>query len=133
VDTSGHFIPYADNAYTCGKSGARWSVIWAATGTISTSDARQKTEIEGSDLGLDFVKQLHPVSYRWVDGTRRHYGLIAQEVKASLGSKDFAGYIKSDLNDPESDEGLRYDQFIAVLVRAVQELSAQVDALQAGQ
>lgn len=34
----------ADNAFTCGGSGARWSVVWAATGTINTSDQRLKTD-----------------------------------------------------------------------------------------
>jgi hypothetical protein len=66
-------------------------------------------------------------------GTRTHYGLLAQDVKAALdkaGAGDFGGYIKTDLNNPESEEGLRYDQFIAPLIRAVQELSARVEALE---
>jgi len=34
-------------------------------------------------------------------------------------------------NDPKSRQGLRYEQLVPVLIKAVQELSAQVRALMA--
>ncbi|MET3899471.1 hypothetical protein ABIB57_003426 [Devosia sp. UYZn731] len=135
--------PATDNAITLGASGARWSAVWAATGTIQTSDARQKTDIVPSDLGLDFILALQPVSYRWLvggneDGTARpgrrtHYGLLAQQVKAvldTLGCADFAGHVQADPLDPESEQGLRYDAFIAPLIAAVQELTKRVEGLE---
>ena len=134
------FRPASDNAVTLGASGARWSAIWAATGTIQTSDARQKTDIEPSDLGLDFILALSPVKYRWLvggneegtarPGARTHYGLLAQQVKSALGDKDFAGHILVDPDDAESEQGLRYDAFIAPLIKAMQELAARVRALE---
>lgn len=134
------FRPATDNALTLGGSGARWSAVWAATGTIQTSDARQKTEIAPSDLGLDFIRALEPVRYRWTvggndngqarPGRRTHYGLLAQQVLAALGERDFAGHILSDPADPDSEQGLRYDAFIAPLIAAVQELAARVDELE---
>jgi len=156
IDTSGNFYPAVDNAYSCGKSGNRWSAVWAVNGTIQTSDERQKNNIKPSDLGLDFINALNPVSYRWNigqnvvtvtetgddadglapksviitprEGVRTHYGLLAQQVKMVLGAKDFAGFV----HDKETDEmGLRYDQFISPLIRAVQELSMRVAALEA--
>lgn len=134
VTTAGALLPATDNAVTLGASGARWSAVWAATGTIQTSDARQKTDIGPSDLGLDFLLSLRPVRYRWRDGTRPHYGLIAQEVRAAFdtaGIADFAGYVKADPADPESEEGLRYAEFIAPLIGAVQTLTARVANLEA--
>ena len=135
------FRPATDNAVTLGGSGARWSAVWAATGTIQTSDIRQKTDIEPSDLGLDFILALNPVKYRWVTGgnetgeprpgRRAHYGLLAQEVQAVLGARDFAGHILADRADPDSEQGLRYDSFIAPLISAVQELAKKIDALAA--
>ena len=144
---AGNFQPGADNAYTCGANGARWSAIWAANGTIQTSDERQKNTIIDSDLGLQFINSLRPVSYKWNvgqniiskddngntvvtsrPGIRIHYGLIAQEVKNTLGDKDFGGFI----HDVNSDEmGLRYDQFIAPMIKAIQELKAELDATKA--
>jgi hypothetical protein len=146
------FYPAGDNAYTCGASGQRWSAIWSANGTIQTSDARQKKDIETSNLGLNFIMSLNPVSYKWkvgknvvtsdgeridengatqsndiitpVEGTRTHYGLIAQEVKEVLGDVDFGGYV----HDEETDTlALRYDQFISPLIKAIQELKAEFD------
>ncbi|UJW84615.1 DUF2793 domain-containing protein [Devosia sp. SL43] len=134
------FRPATDNAMTLGGSGARWSAVWAATGTIQTSDIRQKTDIAPSDLGLDFIMGLNPVRYRWVvggnedgearAGRRTHYGLLAQEVLAVLDGRDFGGHILADPGDAESEQGLRYDAFIAPLVKAVQELAVKVEALE---
>ena len=46
------------------------------------------------DLGLDFIKNLRPVNYKWkANGKRIHYGLTAQEVKTALiaSGKKFEG------------------------------------------
>ena len=59
-------------------------------------------------------------------GYRTHYGLIAQEVKAVLGDTDFGGYVHDTATD---SMGLRYSEFIAPLIKAVQELKSEVDAL----
>lgn len=37
--------PGTDNSQTLGDAANRWSVVWAGTGTISTSDARDKTAV----------------------------------------------------------------------------------------
>ncbi|GLU41267.1 tail fiber domain-containing protein [Pseudomonas sp. NBRC 100443] len=60
--------PAADNLYSLGQSGARWSVLWAATGTINTSGRSTKTDINDTKLGLEFINSLRPVSYRFIVG-----------------------------------------------------------------
>ena len=162
------FIPRADNTTTFGKTGFRWSAVWAANGTIQTSDPRTKKEIVDSPLGLDFINLLRPVAYKFKvggseiigerevtpakldpetgevvesavvesvlrekPGKRQHFGFLTTEVKQALddlGNVDFGGYIKTDMADQESEEALRYDEFIAPLVKAVQQLSATVTA-----
>jgi hypothetical protein len=74
--------------------------------------------------------------------TRTHYGLIAQEVEQvlediGLTSTDFAPLIKSRALDAdgvnEVDDyqyGLRYEELISPLIKAIQELSAKVEALE---
>ena len=134
--------PAVDNAVTLGASGARWSSVWSATGTIQTSDIRQKTDIEPCDLGLDFIAALQPVRFRWAvggtqaDGSSRpgrriHYGFLAQQVVDALAGRDFAGHVLADPADPKSEQGLRYDAFIAPLVAAVQQLAARIEQLEA--
>jgi hypothetical protein len=68
-----------------------------------------------------------------IAGSRLHYGFIAQEVKQVLDSSDapdFAGWVQDDLSDPDSTQSLSYEQFIAPLTKAVQELTARVVALE---
>lgn len=64
-------------------------------------------------------------------GQRVFHGLLSQEVKAAIDKTgiDFAGWVLTDKDDPESQQALRYDQFIAPLIKAIQELSAQVEVL----
>jgi hypothetical protein len=154
VTQNGTVQPGTDNSYSLGASGIRWSSVWAANGTIQTSDEREKKNIVDSDLGLDFVSKLRPVSFKWkvgknevtneldgldedgnpktkivvtpIKGKRTHYGLIAQEVEAALDGKDFGGFI----HDKETDiKGLRYDQFIPVMINAIKELKAEIELL----
>ena len=119
----------------------------AAGAIIGTSDARTKTDIQNTDLGLDFVNKLRPVSYIYnkdeyrvsgdkkigetktkVQFVRRHHGLIAQEVRELIDPDKFAGWVIMDKNDPDSEQGLRYDEFIAPLIKAVQELTVRLEA-----
>ena len=154
LDVYGNFQPTNDGGGQIGTSGNRWGAIYSSNGTIQTSDLREKTEITNSSLGLNFIKSLRPVSYKWkvggietrtdfdsgknekgdyntqivteIAGKRTHFGLIAQEVKEVLGEQDFGGYVY----DTETDRyALRYDQFVSPLIKAVQELSQQVTQL----
>jgi hypothetical protein len=151
-----NWYPLANNLYSIGQptdagsgvtSNRFWKTIYSNTGTINTSDQRLKTDIINSDLGLDFINDLNPVKYKFIEGgkavvdgdvvsipgSRTHYGLIAQEVKEVLdeaGVEDFAGWVKMDMSEEDSMQGLRYDQFIAPLIKAVQELTARVKALE---
>jgi hypothetical protein len=59
IDTSQNVFPNTDNAKTLGASGNRWSVVYAGTGTINTSDARQKTQVTSlTDAELAASKDL---------------------------------------------------------------------------
>jgi hypothetical protein len=165
--------PNTDNQRSLGQAvttgGApanrRWQRLYSNNTTISTSDARLKTDIDTSTLGLDFINALRPVSYRWivgkneivvdedgkpvvighdennkpifetvqVPGARKHYGFIAQEVQQAVidsGVDDFAGWVQDDLSDPESFQSLSYEQFIAPLVKALQEASQKIASLE---
>jgi hypothetical protein len=114
------------------------------------SDGRDKANVATlrNELGLNFLRRLRPVSYVWdnrdyyvdkcgfeygqKDGTladsRKHYGLIAQELKEVL----------LELN--ETFEGLQYDEqkdsyrveytsFIAPLTQAIKELDQRTQQL----
>lgn len=131
--------PSVDNSLDLGSGVYRFASLYAANGVITTSDAQDKTDVEEEVLGVDFVRRLRPVSYRlsvggWEDGAprsgrRRHHGLIGQEVEAALKKTgvDFGGFVRTE----EGRVGLRYEQFVPVLVKAVQELADRVETLEA--
>ena len=148
--TSTRWKPVADNATTCGSATYRFSDVYAVSGSVNTSDRNQKKEILDSDLGLDFINELRPVKYKWKDGKRPHYGLISQEVEDIITRRDidFGGWVrmvddkfddwrkgKGGINGDSGDMkdkpagiekvtyGLRYHEFIAPLIKAVQELT----------
>jgi hypothetical protein len=147
-----NFVARTDNSTSIGRSGQRFTAIWAVNGTIQTSDEREKTEIKDSELGLDFITSLRPVSYKFKvgenvivekdeignpikieqrAGERNHFGLIAQEVKTALPKGvDFGGWILTDKNNQNSQQGLRYEEFIAPIIKAIKELSDKVTALE---
>ena len=125
--------PMNDNTFDIGSSSQRFKRVYATNGSIQTSDRNQKNTIIESDLGLDFVNKLKPVSYKWnEDDGKTHYGLIAQEVEETLLDidktvSDFGAVSKED----DSPMGLSYNEFISPLVKAIQELTAKNDALEA--
>jgi hypothetical protein len=146
--------PYADNTYDLG-SGNRWQDIHLVNQPTVTSDQNEKTDIADSDLGLDFVNALRPVSFKWIDrgggvaGVRTHYGLLGQEVESVLGAaaSDTAIWIKRTIEaEPEvlADEylpgkpaveahdrqGLRYTELISPMIKAIQELTTRLAALE---
>ena len=123
------------------------------------SDARDKTDFTALNLGLDFVKALAPVTYKWdkrskygdkyaedydlndqtPDGTHKEdwldIGFKAQEVEAL---EIAAGYNKSNKTNLVSSHtgdgkqmGLQYSKFVPILVKAIQEQNALIEALTA--
>jgi len=161
-------IPVADNTYSSGSSDKRWTEIWAANGTINTSDRNKKENIEETKLGLNFVLALKPVSWKWKNEPskqverinykkvydekgnfktleqeilidvipekkykRLHHGFINQDIEDLLKEKnistnDFSGFV---LDKETGVRALRYDSFIAPMVKAIQEQQKMIQEL----
>ena len=65
-------------------------------------------------------------------GTRLHHGFIAQEIETLITQTgiDFGGYQDHSINGGDDVKSIGYDEIIAPLVKAVQELSARLTALE---
>lgn len=82
-------IPVVDNTKTLGESSFRWSVVYAGTGAINTSDAREKEQVTAiPDAVLDAWLDVDYVQFKFIDAVqtkgdnaRWHTGVIAQRVK----------------------------------------------------
>lgn len=121
LTVAGIITPDADNTRSLGTSSYRFSAVYAGNGTIQTSDARLKKDIQVSDLGLDFINSLDPVKYHWIkeDG-KLHYGFIAQDLERKLGDRNIAMVD----HDATSDRyGVIYTELISPIVKAIQELT----------
>ena len=128
-----------DDGHDLGYSNRRWDNVYATNGTIQTSDRNEKENIVATDLGLAFVNKLSPVSFKRKGKTRTHYGFIAQDIEqiiTDLGktTTQFAPLIKSDISEAKDGSeyryGLRYEQLLAPVVKAIQELAVKVAALE---
>ena len=119
----------SDDSCDLGSASNRFDDVYATNNTIQTSDKNLKKNIKKTNLGLAFLEKLRPVSYSWKTGKRKHYGFIAQEVEKALDGEDFGGLVKGVSGDG-GYYGLRYNEFIGPLVKAVQELAARVAKLE---
>ena len=125
LSVAGIVAPSADNTYTLGKNGARWSAVWSANGVIQTSDERLKTNILPLEYGLKEVIELNPVRYNWKEDPNDHpkIGLLAQEVKKLIPE-----VVAGDEN--KEMLGMNYAELVPVLVNAVKDQQVQIDAIQ---
>jgi hypothetical protein len=135
-------------------SAANIQVDWTVA-----SDQRDKTDFSALDVGLSFVNDLEPVTYKWDkrskyidksdpdvdldtvthDGTHTEdwldVGFKAQAVEALELA---AGYkiadktnLTTSLTSDGKQYGIQYSKFVPILVKALQELSTKNDALEA--
>lgn len=114
------------------------SQIFATNATIATSDGRFKTDVQPVREGLAAVNALQPVQFKWkkhpvhnfIDGT--DVGFIAQDVRTALTGRDYTGAVVTQNGSGESEFlGMADSKLIPLLVAAMQELSAEVNALKA--
>jgi hypothetical protein len=132
-----------------GSSGGKIYNAFTVNATwTQTSDERLKKNIQNDTLGLSFINRLRPVKYEWkasneLDQDNPYYaeenrrtigvtmhGLLAQEVKIALdaeGVMTFAGWDQG----PDGIQSISREMFITPLIKAIQELSAKVEALEA--
>ena len=109
------------------------NIVTIEVTTTSPSDIRLKDEIANIDLGLAFVNKLRPVSYKLIADPKRQkgYGFIADEVDQIIESGSSLVYYEPDwkVGDEKGFKTIHYPSYIAVLTKAIQELSAQVEEL----
>lgn len=101
--------------------------IGGQVGWTTLSDLRLKTNIKDSKLGLDFIMNLHPVTYNYKDEGQRdilYTGLIAQEVDAAAKREgvEFSGVDKNG-----EYWGIRYGDLTVPLIMAVHDMNEKLE------
>ncbi len=150
--TIGNGIEGNENRFVFGKSGNLVENTFTANANFAqSSDQRLKTNITDNDLGLDFINELTTKTYNWkasndldkddpqlvkryneenqMDTDVLMYGMLAQDVKAAIikhNHPNFTGWSE----DGRGVQNISREMFVIPLIKAVQELSAKVKALE---
>ena len=130
--------PATDNTRSLGNSSFRWTVVYATTGTINTSDANAKQDIDDlNDAEMRVAKALKGMIKRFkfkdavaLKGSeaRIHVGVIAQDVKQvfqdeGLNAEEYGVFCSDTWIDDEEIEhtrlGIRYDELFAFIIAAL--------------
>jgi len=96
-DSTGNFLPYADNAYNVGSASLRAKEIFAVAPAINTSDGTLKQQVRTlTEIELNVAKKCKSLirAFKFNDSVeakgdkaRIHIGVIAQDVKAAFESE----------------------------------------------
>lgn len=123
-------IVIGTSTYICQRApSATWTAI---------SDARDKIEVENIPIGLDLIREIRPVKFKWqIRNTNSNHprwgmpdsGFIAQELLAAANKYSANSWLKlaedSNPNELVADPG----RLVPVLVKAVQELDSSIEKL----
>ncbi len=137
LDFNATLRPQTNNSRSLGNNEKRWSAVFATNGTINTSDARDKNDIAELTYGMEAIRKLRPVTYRWNDpnlGRDKKIGLIAQELLAVIPEVVMTEELVAD--DETSAPtwrsanrlGVYYSDLIPVLVKGLQEVDQKLEA-----
>jgi len=93
-----------------------------ASNQLSTcsSSLRYKSDVQSFTGGLDVVRRLRPITFKWKDGGMNDVGFAAEEVSEIEP-------LLTTTNDKGEIEGVKYAQITTVLVNAVNEQQAQIE------
>ena len=139
LNASARVVPFADNTTSLGYAGQRWSVVYAGTGTINTSDEREKQDIKDlSELEKQVAIGIKGLikSFKFKDTVvekgskaRIHFGVMAQQVAEAfkivgLNPDDYALFCYDEWEASEGVEagnryGIRYDELLAFVISAL--------------
>lgn len=124
-------IANSSNSITLGNTSVISIGGQVSWGTFS--DARLKTKIQKSELGLNFISRLQPVTYEYrAEGQNgiEYTGLIAQDVEKILKdlNASFSGLVKP--TNEKDHYSIRYGDFVVPLINAVKEQQDQIEKLQ---
>jgi hypothetical protein len=128
-----------DNSISLGTATRRWSVVYAGTGTINTSDLRDKQDIEllsesEKRVAIALKKLVKKFKFKDAiakkgDAARIHVGVIAQEVAQAFDAEGLDpnryGILCYDEWEAAEDQpagnryGVRYEELLAFIIAAI--------------
>ena len=124
LSSAGQLAPVLDNTQNLGSASSRWSVVYAGTGTINTSDEREKQDVADYDevekrVAIKLKSLIKKFRFKDAVATkgedaRIHSGVVAQEVISAFESEGL---------DPMKYAIICYDEWPATIDDAGNEIS----------
>jgi len=105
IQVANYIKPTIDNAFSNGNASFRWSAVYAATGSINTSDARLKTDV----VSINEAEQ--KVARKLKGMIRRYKFTDSVEVKGDSSARYHFGLLAQDVAQTFKDEGLDPDEY----------------------
>ena len=147
----GSVVSSGDGTFTFGHGTTDTACTNGNTVWSNPSDIRLKEDIQDEVVGLDFINELRPVTFRWkkekdvpedlvargegseervMDGKYNH-GFVAQEVKEVIDNTPELkeGFELWREDDADGRQRIGESALIPMLVKSIQELSAEVEDL----
>lgn len=145
----------ATTGQSCGSASFPWNDVYGVNAFHVTSDMRDKVILGPCERGWELIKQLDTYKFKWkigktivkphdglntslealevetTPGVRYHYGISAQQLQELLGDDQCGMHSLADPANPESAQSYRQGELMIVLLKAVQELGARVEQLEA--
>lgn len=121
------------NTITLGNSSIT-QLRCAVTSITAISDSRDKKNIEPLSPGLELVNKLKPVQFDWNmrDGSKvdvPDIGFIAQDLMLLEDESGITDYLKLTYRENPDKLEASYGRLIPILVKAIQDLSKEVESL----
>jgi len=137
--------------FTFGAGSTDSNIAFGATTITAPSDIRLKEDIQNEEVGLDFINDLRPVTFKWkkakdvpselnahsdseerVMNGKYNHGFIAQEVKEAIDKHNLKeGFDMWTEDESDGRQRVGDASLMPIMVKALQELSTQVDELKA--
>lgn len=112
----GALTPVTDNTLPFGGASNRCTVVYAATGTINTSDAREKTTLRAFTAAEMMAAKRIAAEigiFQFLTGVRLHVGVIAQQVWAIMADEGLIDPIEEGVTPSSAYAFLCYDEWEA--------------------
>jgi len=137
--------------FTFGDGTTDSNIAFGATTITAPSDIRLKEDIQDEKIGLAFINDLRPVTFRWkkakdvpsemkahnpnsekrVMNGKYNHGFVAQEVKEVIDKYDLKdGFDMWTEDELDGRQRIGEASLMPLMVKAVQELSARVEELE---
>lgn len=144
VSGAGYFVsPTTDKGVYLGGGDYRWTGIYAGSGSINTSDEREKDIIGSiSDKYKEFFMNLEPILYTWKDKRLAkgiHIGLGAQTTEkhardCDIAEEEIGAIVHDYFNKPNDDGysdlyGMAYDEIAMLSIPFVQSHETEIKML----